>query len=50
MTGHDVETVIINGKTIMKENKLLTIDENQVLDEMNFFAREIKLEKKYKKS
>lgn len=48
MKGSDVETVIVNGKIIMKENKLLTIDEDKVFAEVNEFAKEIKTLKKYK--
>ncbi|HBF88618.1 MAG TPA: S-adenosylhomocysteine deaminase [Bacteroidales bacterium] len=48
MKGSDVETVIVNGRIIMKENKLLTIDEDKVIAEVNEFAKEIKTLKKYK--
>lgn len=43
--GSEVETVIINGKLIMENRKLLTIDENKVMDEANKFAEKIKKER-----
>ena len=42
MDGSDVETVIINGKVIMKENKILTIDENDVMTKFKEFAENLK--------
>ncbi|OFX49882.1 MAG: hypothetical protein A2046_16195 [Bacteroidetes bacterium GWA2_30_7] len=40
--GSDVETVIINGKIIMKENKIITIDEKEVLSKFKEFAENLK--------
>lgn len=42
MDGNDVETVIINGKVVMKENKILTIDEKEVLNKFKEFAENLK--------
>ena len=42
MDGSDVETVIINGKVVMKENKILSIDENEVLSKFKEFAVNLK--------
>jgi 5-methylthioadenosine/S-adenosylhomocysteine deaminase len=42
MNGSEVETVIINGKIIMKNNKILTFDEKKVISEANDFAVKIK--------
>lgn len=43
-TGDEVETVIINGRLIMEGKKILTIDENKVMDDANRFAERIKKE------
>jgi len=42
--GEEVETVIIAGKTIMEERKILTLDEEKVIDDANKFAEKIKKE------
>ena len=34
-TGKDVETVIVNGKIIMQNRKVLTLDEEKVYDKTN---------------
>ena len=31
--GDDVETTIVNGKVLMRDRKVLTLDESQVLSE-----------------
>ena len=48
MKGSDVESVIINGEFIMKNRRMMTIDEDQVMHDVNDFAHEIKAMKKYK--
>jgi len=40
--GADVETVLINGRVVMKERKLLTIDEDGVIDHVNAIAGRVK--------
>ncbi len=42
MNASDVETVIINGKVIMENNKIITIDEQKVINEMNDFSKQVK--------
>jgi len=40
--GADVETVIINGRIVMKEKKLLTINENEAMERVRKIAEKIK--------
>lgn len=40
--GSEVDTVIINGQMVMENRDMLTIDEGEVIDQANFFARSIK--------
>jgi 5-methylthioadenosine/S-adenosylhomocysteine deaminase len=42
--GAEVETVIINGKLIMEEKNILTIDEAEVMDQARFLAKKIQAE------
>ena len=44
VTGDEVETAIINGKLVMENKKILTIDEEKVMDDANRFAEKIKKE------
>ena len=41
-SGADVDTVLINGKVVMKGRRLLTIDEEEVMDRVNRIARRIR--------
>ncbi len=41
-TGADVETVLINGKVVMRNRKLLTIDEEEAMARVREIARRIK--------
>lgn len=41
-SGPDVKTVIVHGKTIVKDRKLLTINLDSAMEEVNRIAREIK--------
>jgi 5-methylthioadenosine/S-adenosylhomocysteine deaminase len=41
-SGSDVDTVLINGQVIMKNRRLLTIDEGEVMDRVNHIARRIR--------
>lgn len=34
-TGEDVETIIIDGKVVMRDRTILTVDENKVLDKVD---------------
>jgi len=40
--GNDVDTVIINGKVVMENRKLLTIDEEEVMGEVGKIAEQVK--------
>ena len=40
--GADVDTVLINGRIVMKDRKLLTIDEKEVMEHVIAIARRIK--------
>ena len=42
MNASDVQSVIINGKLVMENNKIITIDEQKVIDDINNIATEIK--------
>ena len=44
LDGSDVDTVIINGKVIMKDKKILTADETQIIKEANEIAAKIRKE------
>jgi len=40
--GDDVKTVLINGKVVMEDWKVLTIDENEVMDRVNRISIRVK--------
>jgi len=40
-SGPDVKTVIVHGKTVVKDRKLLTIDLADAMEAVNRVAREI---------
>lgn len=42
--GSEVDTVIINGKLIMENRDILTVDEGEIIDRANHLARKIKME------
>ena len=42
--GSEVDSVIINGKLIMENRRLLTIDEQEIIDQANHLAKKIKAE------
>jgi cytosine/adenosine deaminase-related metal-dependent hydrolase len=42
LTGKDVETVIINGRLIMKDRKLLTIDEKEIIKKARIWLSRFK--------
>jgi 5-methylthioadenosine/S-adenosylhomocysteine deaminase len=44
--GSEVDTVIINGKLVMENRNILTINEDEVMDQANHFAKGIKNELK----
>jgi 5-methylthioadenosine/S-adenosylhomocysteine deaminase len=41
-SGSDVDTVVINGRVVMKDRRLLTVDEGEVMDRVNHIARRIR--------
>lgn len=43
-SGSEVDTVIINGKLIMENRDILTVDEDEVIDQANHLAERIKNE------
>ena len=42
LKGSDVETVVIGGKVVMRERKLLTIDEPKVLEKAREYGKSVK--------
>jgi 5-methylthioadenosine/S-adenosylhomocysteine deaminase len=44
--GSEVDSVIINGKLVMENREILTVDEDQIIDKANKFAEKIKNEVK----
>jgi len=42
--GSEVDSVIINGKLVMENRRLLTIDEREIIDQANHLAKKIKAE------
>jgi len=42
MAGSDVDTVIVNGKIIMRNGKILTINEQEVIEKVKVFSEKIK--------
>jgi 5-methylthioadenosine/S-adenosylhomocysteine deaminase len=42
MSGADVDTVLINGKIVMENRKLLTINETEVMQKVREIAVNIK--------
>ena len=42
--GSEVDTAIINGKLVMENREILTIDEDEVIDQANQLAKKIKAE------
>jgi 5-methylthioadenosine/S-adenosylhomocysteine deaminase len=41
-SGSDVETVVINGRIVMRDQKILTVDEGEVMERVNRIARRIR--------
>jgi len=41
-SGSDVDAVVINGRVVMKERKLLTVDEGEIMERVNGIARRIR--------
>jgi 5-methylthioadenosine/S-adenosylhomocysteine deaminase len=44
--GSEVDSVIINGKLVMENRDMLTIDEDEIIDQANNFAKKVKSELK----
>jgi 5-methylthioadenosine/S-adenosylhomocysteine deaminase len=40
--GDDVKTALINGKVVMEDRKLLTIDEHDVMDRVNQISKRVR--------
>ncbi|MCK4338562.1 MAG: hypothetical protein KAW87_01045, partial [Candidatus Cloacimonetes bacterium] len=41
ISSNAISDVIINGKLIMENRKLLTIDEDEIIDKANYYKRKI---------
>lgn len=41
LTSESIKDVVINGKLVMKERKLLTVDEAELIDKAKFYQRKI---------
>lgn len=41
-TGSDVETVVVNGKVVVKDGELLTLDEQEIIKEANIHGEEVR--------
>ena len=41
-SGSDVDTVVINGRVVMKDRRLLTVDEGEIMERVNGIARRIR--------
>ncbi|QFZ28036.1 putative 5-methylthioadenosine S-adenosylhomocysteine deaminase [Clavispora lusitaniae] len=41
-TGADVDTVVINGKVVVKERSLLTMDEKEIIKDANIHGEEVR--------
>ena len=42
LKGSDVETVVIGGRVVMRERKLLTVDEPRVLEKAREYGKSVK--------
>ena len=40
--GDDVQTVVVNGKVVMRNRKVLTLNESAVIDEANGWAARVR--------
>jgi 5-methylthioadenosine/S-adenosylhomocysteine deaminase len=40
-TGADVDSVVIDGKLVMQDRKMLTVDENEILDQLQTHAQRL---------
>lgn len=41
-TGADVETVVVNGQVVIKDKKLLTMDETEIIEKANIHGEEVR--------
>ena len=39
--GADVITVVVDGKVVMENRKIMTVDEEEVMEEVNFRAKKL---------
>lgn len=42
LKGSDVETVVIGGKVVMRDRKLLTLDEPKILEKAREYGKSVK--------
>jgi 5-methylthioadenosine/S-adenosylhomocysteine deaminase len=42
LKGSDVETVVIGGKVVMRDHRLLTVDEPKVLERAREYGKSVK--------
>jgi len=44
VNGADVETVLVNGRVVMEDRKMLTVDEDEIIERARAFAKKLKAE------
>jgi len=44
VNGGDVNTVLINGKLVLENGKMLTVDENEIIEKAKAFAKKLQEE------
>ncbi len=44
VNGGDVETVLVNGRIVMEDRKMLTVDEDEIIERAKAFAKKLRAE------